>query len=188
MHTRPLGVTGNSGSPATFGGEACLGGAGASPVRFSPRSEVLDRQRSGPDGLEGCTVSPVEPTPEGFISQLFLVPKKDGGQRPVINLKTLNTFVRVFPHDSRLSKAQRLDGNSGSERCVFPDTNPFRPPTLPQVSVGRPNLSVPLPSVWPVMCTTGVQKSDEASGGLPEGEKCPVDNIPGRHSARTRRC
>ena len=34
-------------------------------------------------------------TPHSFISQIFLVEKKDGGQRPVINLKGLNQFVRV---------------------------------------------------------------------------------------------
>ena len=38
----------------------------------------------------------VETTPSqgGFVSQIFLVEKKEGGQRPVINLKALNTFMK----------------------------------------------------------------------------------------------
>ena len=30
---------------------------------------------------------------EGFISSLFVVPKKDGGNRPVVNLKPLDQHI-----------------------------------------------------------------------------------------------
>uniref|UniRef100_A0A7M5V2U2 Reverse transcriptase domain-containing protein n=1 Tax=Clytia hemisphaerica TaxID=252671 RepID=A0A7M5V2U2_9CNID len=42
--------------------------------------------------LKGAIVT-VTPSPEQFVSPLFLVPKKDQGQRPVINLKNLNKFI-----------------------------------------------------------------------------------------------
>ena len=35
----------------------------------------------------------VDPVADQFISSTFAVPKKDGFQRPVVNLKRLNTFV-----------------------------------------------------------------------------------------------
>ena len=34
---------------------------------------------------------------KGFSSNLFLVPKKEGGQKPVINLKALNQFSQTHP-------------------------------------------------------------------------------------------
>ena len=37
--------------------------------------------------------APVSAKEPGFVSSLFMVPKKGGGQRPVINLKALNNFV-----------------------------------------------------------------------------------------------
>ena len=38
----------------------------------------------------------IEPSSNwGFFSQLFTVPKKGGGQRPIINLKHLNSFLDV---------------------------------------------------------------------------------------------
>ncbi len=38
-------------------------------------------------------ISPVRYSPEGFYSRLFLVPKKGGSFRPVIDLSQLNKFI-----------------------------------------------------------------------------------------------
>ena len=43
--------------------------------------------------LEKQAISLVQPDQRGFVSQIFLVPKKDGGHRPVVNLKALNRFI-----------------------------------------------------------------------------------------------
>jgi len=71
-------------------------------------------------------------TPQNFVSQIFLVEKKDEGQRPVINLKGLNQFVKTehFKMEGLhlLSAATGLDGENGSKRCLPLD------PNLPRVS------------------------------------------------------
>ena len=43
--------------------------------------------------IEKRAISVVQPDQRGFVSQIFLVPKKDGGHRPVVNLKALNKFI-----------------------------------------------------------------------------------------------
>ena len=43
--------------------------------------------------LEKHAIEETTPSGHGFLSTIFLVPKKDGGQRLVINLKCLNKFV-----------------------------------------------------------------------------------------------
>ena len=43
--------------------------------------------------LEKGAVTPVSDSQGGFYSNLFLVPKKNGQMRPVINLKRLNEWV-----------------------------------------------------------------------------------------------
>ena len=44
--------------------------------------------------LSKGTVVETTPSQGSFVSQIFLVEKKEGGQRPVINLKALNMFVK----------------------------------------------------------------------------------------------
>ena len=43
--------------------------------------------------LKKGVIERVKPTPGQFISTIFVVPKKDGSLRPVINLRKLNEFV-----------------------------------------------------------------------------------------------
>ena len=45
--------------------------------------------------LEKQVIEATTPSGRGFLSTIFLVPKKDGGQRLVINLKPLNRFMRT---------------------------------------------------------------------------------------------
>ena len=53
--------------------------------------------------LQKEAISPICPpfdettSEHGFVSQLFAVPKKDGGIRPVVNLKALNSHVQQVP-------------------------------------------------------------------------------------------
>lgn len=46
--------------------------------------------------LQKQAIIPVLETPKEFISTIFLVPKKSGGMRPIINLKPLNNFVETI--------------------------------------------------------------------------------------------
>ena len=43
--------------------------------------------------LKKGAIRKVQPSKGKFVSNLFLVKKKDGGQRPVINLKQLNAYI-----------------------------------------------------------------------------------------------
>ena len=46
--------------------------------------------------LQKEAVARVSESQGGFHSTLFLVPKKDGKQRPVINLKALNQYIQTY--------------------------------------------------------------------------------------------
>lgn len=73
-------------------------------------------------------IDPVFQAPGGFVSQLFLIPKKDRGFFPVINLKALNRFIQ--------------------EEHFTPDSS--GPSQIPPVSVAGSEIPVLLPAIWSV--------------------------------------
>ena len=63
------------------------------PPKFHNHSEkvVIDQDIS--EMLQKGAIQVVSPMNGDFLSSVFLVKKKDGGNRPVINLKELNSYV-----------------------------------------------------------------------------------------------
>lgn len=55
-------------------------------IRVQVGSEVLKLEQKG-------AILESESIPGQFVSSIFAVPKKDGSQRPVVNLKPLNEFI-----------------------------------------------------------------------------------------------
>ena len=65
------------------------------PIRFTPHLSrmISDKVHE----LKGkSAIQHVKPQQDQFISQIFLVPKKDGSQRPVVNLKPLNRLIARY--------------------------------------------------------------------------------------------
>jgi len=63
-------------------------------IRCSPESKSQKTSEVQELLSKGAVVE-TQVSPRNFVSQIFLVEKKDGGQRPVINLKGLNHFVKA---------------------------------------------------------------------------------------------
>ena len=103
----------------------------------------------------------------GFVSTLFLVPKKGGGQRPVINLKNLNSFVEAlqnggYKYPEKPVTERRLASQDRSQGRVF--LSPGQPGAQKILVLPSRGEVVPvhLPPLQPGVSTMGFYQDPEA--------------------------
>ena len=126
-------------------------------------------------------------TPHSFVSQIFLVEKKDGGRRPVINLKGLNQFVRVehFKMEGLHLLPDLLQSGDWMVKMDLKDAylqvpiNPCHQPLL-SFQWKEKVLYVHVPTLRPLCSTKGIHQTTKTSSRPPPPGGMPSDNIPGR--------
>ena len=96
--------------------------------------------------LQKGAIQVVSPLKTEFISTVFLFKKKDGGNRPVINLKQLNSFV-VYQH-FKMEGQHLLKHKNRPEGCLLYSANRSRAPAAPSFYLWRHKVPVYMPSIW----------------------------------------
>ena len=100
-HIRPVGSELRTRLRDRVGGTALTDLYATGTCIPAKQKQTASRQRSSL--LHKEAISPICPTfdettsEHGFVSQLFAVPKKDGGMRPVVKLEALNSHVQQVP-------------------------------------------------------------------------------------------
>ena len=126
----------------------------------------------------------------GKASNVFLVPKKEGQWRLILNLKALNTYT-IREHfkmeDIRsvkdlLNKGDYMCKLHGFERRVSVSPNQRRSPKVPPISMGRNSVSLQGPTIWVGNRTSGVHEALEACSGSPSSQRTETGGIFGRHA------
>jgi len=152
-------------------------------IRCSPES-MAQISTEVPQLLMKGAITETHITPQSFVSQIFLVEKKDGGQlarnKPEVSQSLCENRAlqdKRPPSSPRSTSATGLDGEAGLEGCLPSDSNSPRPP---DIAVGRQAIHVQMSSIWPVISTKGVHKVTEIYGGLSEANWVPPDNISGQ--------
>ena len=131
-------------------------------------AEVTELLRKG--AIEKCNRGP------GFYSRMFLVPKKGGKSRPIINLKPLNWYVRT-PHFTMttLKDVSQLGRVFGPERRLFSCAGPHTSQTLSPVCMEGTDVLIHSLALRPVYQPLLLHESDKTN--------CTVPTLTGRQGS-----
>ena len=135
--------------------------------------------------LQKCDIQKVPHVSGEFLNNLFLVDKSDGGKRPVINLRNLNSFIpyQHFKMEGlHLMKGLLLEKDY---MCKIDLRDAYftipKVQEIPQVQMGGNTVRVSLPSLWTRLSTSDIYKINESPYFSTAVPKHLPNNIPGRH-------
>ena len=135
--------------------------------------------------LEKGAISKISHQEREFFSQIFLVGKKDYGNRAVINLKSLNKFVpyQHFKMNGLHYLKFLLQNGDYSCKIDLKDAYfsvPLRVPEISKISMGRKLVRVPFPLFWTRPSTKSFYNFTEGSNFSAKVFDDWGSNIPGR--------
>ena len=116
----------------------------------------------------------VEPCPGQFISMFFLIAKKDGSFRPVVNLRPLNLFMARahFKMEGINMLKDLLLENDWMASIDLKDAylwgSEDRTQEVPLFCLGKTDIRVQVPSIWIGQCTEGIHQAPEAGISSPQ--------------------
>ena len=90
------------------------------------------------------------------------------------------------PYGKGIDQTTRLACEGRSKGCIPISPNTSESPQIPPVPLAIPEVPVQLSALRTVMCTPSAYKTNEASSGLPEGERDEINNLPGQHTGDVR--
>ena len=128
------------------------------------------------------------PGREGFFSPMFTVPKKDGGWRPIINLKRLNTYLEVphFKMEGINTLKDVLQKNDFMGKIDLKDaylTVPVSPHhrKFLKFSMERTKLSIQVSPLWLSDSSTSLHQNSSTSGSEIEEAGYTYCHLPRRY-------
>ena len=139
--------------------------------------------------LKKAAIRKVQPSQGEFVSNLFLLKKKDVGQRPVINLKQLNAYI---PHcDFKMEGLQNLNYvlQKRDYMCKLDLKDAYFSVPLEKklkaicsLSLVRKLVRVPLPLLWFGTITTNIHKIVKSANHNLTQDKHQNYNLIRRHT------